>query len=286
LKLKEIKSKFNDDLHGLYPGLEIDSFFKLLSEAYLNLSPVETVLQADMEIEPAIHEKFAEAVDRLKVYEPIQYITGETEFFGLPLKVTPETLIPRPETEELVKLTLQEVAKAETTEKLRILDIGTGAGCIAIALAKNLPDAEISAMDVSEEALKVAEENAALNNVDVNFFQGDILTMESLPEKYHFIVSNPPYVRLSEKRMMDANVVDYEPELAIFVTDEDPLLFYRKIAQLAKLQLTENGKLFFEINEYLGEDLLAVIIPEDFDNINLIKDIYGKNRMLQCTYKP
>jgi len=286
LKLKEIKSKFNDDLHGLYPGLEIDSFFKLLSEAYLNLSPVETVLQADMEIEPAIHEKFAEAVDRLKVYEPIQYITGETEFFGLPLKVTPETLIPRPETEELVKLTLQEVAKAETTEKLRILDIGTGAGCIAIALAKNLPDAEISAMDVSEEALKMAEENAALNNVDVNFFQGDILTMESLPEKYHFIVSNPPYVRLSEKRMMDANVVDYEPELAIFVTDEDPLLFYRKIAQLAKLQLTENGKLFFEINEYLGEDLLAVIIPEDFDNINLIKDIYGKNRMLQCTYKP
>ena len=286
MKLKEIKSKFNDDLHGLYPGLEIDSFFKLLSEAYLNLSPVETVLQADMEIEPAIHEKFAEAVDRLKVYEPIQYITGETEFFGLPLKVTPETLIPRPETEELVKLTLQEVAKAETTEKLRILDIGTGAGCIAIALAKNLPDAEISAMDVSEEALKVAEENAALNNVDVNFFQGDILTMESLPEKYHFIVSNPPYVRLSEKRMMDANVVDYEPELAIFVTDEDPLLFYRKIAQLAKLQLTENGKLFFEINEYLGEDLLAVIIPEDFDNINLIKDIYGKNRMLQCTYKP
>src|SRR5690554_69862 len=284
--MKEIKSKFNDDLHGLYPGLEIDSFFKLLSEAYLNLSPVETVLQADMEIEPAIHEKFAEAVDRLKVYEPIQYITGETEFFGLPLKVTPETLIPRPETEELVKLTLQEVAKAETTEKLRILDIGTGAGCIAIALAKNLPDAEISAMDVSEEALKVAEENAALNNVDVNFFQGDILTMESLPEKYHFIVSNPPYVRLSEKRMMDANVVDYEPELAIFVTDEDPLLFYRKIAQLAKLQLTENGKLFFEINEYLGEDLLAVIIPEDFDNINLIKDIYGKNRMLQCTYKP
>lgn len=284
MKLKEIKSKFNDDLHGIYPGLEIDSFFKLLSEAYLNLSPVEIVLQADMEIEPAIQEKFSAALKRLKAYEPIQYIIGRTEFFGLPLKVNPDTLIPRPETEELVKLTLQEVAEANTAEKLRILDIGTGAGCIAVALAKNLPDAEISAMDVSEEALKVAEENAKINKVDVHYFQGDILTMESLPEKYHFIVSNPPYVRLSEKRMMDSNVVDFEPELAIFVTDEDPLLFYRKIAQLAKRQLTENGKLFFEINEYLGEDLLALIIDEGFENIHLIKDIYGKNRMLKCSY--
>jgi len=284
LKLKEIKSKFNDDLHGIYPGLEIDSFFKLLSEAYLNLSPVEIVLQADMEIEPAIQEKFSAALKRLKAYEPIQYIIGRTEFFGLPLKVNPDTLIPRPETEELVKLTLQEVAEANTAEKLRILDIGTGAGCIAVALAKNLPDAEISAMDVSEEALKVAEENAKINKVDVHYFQGDILTMESLPEKYHFIVSNPPYVRLSEKRMMDSNVVDFEPELAIFVTDEDPLLFYRKIAQLAKRQLTENGKLIFEINEYLGEDLLALIIDEGFENIHLIKDIYGKNRMLKCSY--
>lgn len=284
MKLKEIKSKFNDDLHGIYPGLEIDSFFKLLSEAYLNLSPVEIVLQADMEIEPAIQEKFSAALKRLKAYEPIQYIIGRTEFFGLPLKVNPDTLIPRPETEELVKLTLQEVAEANTAEKLRILDIGTGAGCIAVALAKNLPDAEISAMDVSEEALKVAEENAKINKVDVHYFQGDILTMESLPGKYHFIVSNPPYVRLSEKRMMDSNVVDFEPELAIFVTDEDPLLFYRKIAQLAKRQLTENGKLFFEINEYLGEDLLALIIDEGFENIHLIKDIYGKNRMLKCSY--
>jgi release factor glutamine methyltransferase len=284
LKLKEIKSKFNDDLHGIYPGLEIDSFFKLLSEAYLNLSPVEIVLQSDMEIEPAIQEKFSAALKRLKAYEPIQYIIGRTEFFGLPLNVNPDTLIPRPETEELVKLTLQEVAEANTAEKLRILDIGTGAGCIAVALAKNLPDAEISAMDVSEEALKVAEENAKINKVDVHYFQGDILTMESLPEKYHFIVSNPPYVRLSEKRMMDSNVVDFEPELAIFVTDEDPLLFYRKIAQLAKRQLTENGKLFFEINEYLGEDLLALIIDEGLENIHLIKDIYGKNRMLKCSY--
>jgi len=284
LKLKEIKSKINDDLHGIYPGLEIDSFFKLLSEAYLNLSPVEIVLQADMEIEPAIQEKFSAALKRLKAYEPIQYIIGRTEFFGLPLKVNPDTLIPRPETEELVKLTLQEVAEANTAEKLRILDIGTGAGCIAVALAKNLPDAEISAMDVSEEALKVAEDNAKINKVDVHYFQGDILTMESLPEKYHFIVSNPPYVRLSEKRMMDSNVVDFEPELAIFVTDEDPLLFYRKIAQLAKRQLTENGKLIFEINEYLGEDLLALIIDEGFENIHLIKDIYGKNRMLKCSY--
>lgn len=284
MKLKEIKSKFNDDLHGIYPGLEIDSFFKLLSEAYLNLSPVEIVLQSDMEIEPAIQEKFSAALKRLKAYEPIQYIIGRTEFFGLPLNVNPDTLIPRPETEELVKLTLQEVAEANTAEKLRILDIGTGAGCIAVALAKNLPDAEISAMDVSEEALKVAEENAKINKVDVHYFQGDILTMESLPEKYHFIVSNPPYVRLSEKRMMDSNVVDFEPELAIFVTDEDPLLFYRKIAQLAKRQLTENGKLFFEINEYLGEDLLALIIDEGLENIHLIKDIYGKNRMLKCSY--
>lgn len=284
MRLKELKKKFKEELHGAYPAQEIDSFFKLLCDAYLNLSPIETVLQSDNEIESVIQEKFTAAINRLKIYEPIQYILGETEFFGLPFKVTPNTLIPRPETEELVQLVLQEISDTKVPSKFQILDIGTGSGCIAIALAKNLSNVQVSAMDVSKEALKVVKENAQINKVDVHFFQGDILTLNTLPNKYNAIVSNPPYVRILEKKMMEPNVLKFEPSQALFVEDDDPLLFYRTIAQLAKLHLVENGKLFFEINEYLGDDLMAFMEEEGFDNVVLVKDIYGKNRMLQSTY--
>ncbi len=177
-------------------------------------------------------ENFQKALLRLKDHEPIQYILGETEFYGLPFKVNNHTLIPRPETEELVSWILDNSEfKFQDSE---LLDIGTGSGCIAISLAKNLSNSKISALDVSEEALKIAKQNATLNKVGVEFFQTDILKIKTLPKQYNVIVSNPPYVRELEKKQMQQNVLKYEPDSALYVKDEDPLLFYRTISQLAK----------------------------------------------------
>lgn len=282
MKLATLRTHFLDELHGLYPSEEIKSFFYLLSEAHLNLSSVETVVFASKEISESVQEKYEDAISRLKHFEPIQYIIGESDFFGLTLKVTSHTLIPRPETEELVQLVLDEVAKRDE-KNLQILDIGTGSGCIAIALAKHLPEAKVSAMEVSEEALKTAKENAKLNEVDINFILEDILQMKSLPDVYDIIVSNPPYVRLSEKELMQSNVLDFEPDLALFVDDQDPLLFYRIIAKLAKSHLTPKGKLFFEINEYLGEEMVMLLKNEGYQDVQLVQDVYGKNRMLKGT---
>ena len=163
-----------------------------------------------------------------------------------------------------------------------ILDIGTGTGCIAISLAKNLPNAKVSALDISKEALKIAEANAKLNKVEVDFFQTDILAAETLPKKYDVIVSNPPYVRELEKKQMQQNVLKYEPHSALYVKDEDPLLFYRAISRLAKNHLNPGGKLFFEINEYLAYEMTELLKAEGFKNIEIKKDIYGKDRMLKC----
>jgi release factor glutamine methyltransferase len=220
-----------------------------------------------------------EASNRLQHFEPIQYILGETEFYGLPFKVTPATLIPRPETEELVDWILAHYNKNHKT----LLDIGTGSGCIAITLAKNLPSLEISAMDISEETLKIASENAKDHKVGVIFSKVDILNALALPQKYDIIVSNPPYVRNSEKKNMQKNVLDYEPTMALFVEDDNPLLFYSKIAALAKNYLNPKGFLFFEINEYLGKEVIQLLKRESFSEIELKKDFFGKDRMIKCT---
>ena len=169
-----------------------------------------------------------------------------------------------------------------TINNQQFLDIGTGSGCIAISLAKNLPNTKISALDISEEALKIAEANAKLNKVEVDFFQTDILAAETLPKQYDVIVSNPPYVRELEKKQMQQNVLKYEPHSALYVKDEDPLLFYRAISRLAKNHLNPNGKLFFEINEYLAYEMTELLKAEGFKNIEIKKDIYGKDRMLKC----
>ena len=215
----------------------------------------------------------------MRHFEPIQYILGETEFYGLPFKVTPATLIPRPETEELVDWIIANCNKNPKT----LLDIGTGSGCIAIALAKNLPAVKVSAMDISEEALKVASENAIYNKVTVNFSKKDILGTSTLPQKYDVIISNPPYVRNSEKEMMQKNVLDFEPASALFVEDDNPLLFYSKIAKLAKNYLNPNGFLFFEINEYLSKEVIQLLERESFSEIELKQDFFGKDRMIKCT---
>ena len=229
-------------------------------------------------------EKFQKAIFRLKIHEPIQYIIGETEFYGLPFKVNKHTLIPRPETEELVEWIYIEFSNQQSTiNNQQFLDIGTGTGCIAISLAKNLPNAKVSALDISEEALKIAQQNAEMNKVKIDFFQTDILAAETLPKKYDVIISNPPYVRELEKKQMQQNVLKHEPESALYVSNEDPLLFYRAISHLAKKHLNPEGKLFFEINEYLADELTALLEGEGFKNIQVKKDIFGKDRMIKCS---
>ena len=282
MTLKELKTQFSKELSGVYPSEEVQSFFTLLSEFILNYTRLDNVLKASEIISEENQQQFLEAIRRLKQFEPIQYIIGATEFYGLPFKVTPATLIPRPETEELVQWILEEYLAESQNQSLHFLDIGTGSGCIAIALAKNLPSIKISALDISKPALQVAQENAQNNQAAVTFFELDILKASALPETYNLIVSNPPYVRELEKKMMQPNVLSFEPESALFVSNVDPLLFYRKIAELAKQHLTPNGLLFFEINEYLGKELIELLLSIGFSEITVKKDIFNKDRMLSC----
>ncbi len=284
MKISELKSNFITALAELYPSEEIQSFFNILSEKYLNFSRIEVALNSEKEVSKEDIEKFQQALIRLKNHEPIQYIIGETEFYGLPFKVNNHTLIPRPETEELVEWIISEINKQQSSiVNLKLLDIGTGSGCIAISLAKNLPNSRISALDISEEALKIARENAEMNEVEVEFFQTNILKVKTLPKQYDFIVSNPPYVRELEKKQMQPNVLNFEPDSALYVKDEDPLLFYRAISQLAKHHLQPDGKLFFEINEYLADELKLLLKSEGFKNIEVKKDLFGRDRMLKCS---
>lgn len=288
MKIQQLKINFKNTLLGLYPVEEVESFFNILSEKYLNLSRINIALNPDKEISEEDAAKFQTALVRLKSYEPVQYIIGETEFYGLPFKVNKHTLIPRPETEELVEWILTDFSESKklgedfSHKEINILDIGTGSGCIAISLAKNLPEAKVSAIDVSEEALKLARLNAEMNGVELSFFQTDILNAKALPSNYDLIVSNPPYVRELEKDLMLPNVLKHEPEIALFVQDEDALLFYRVIARLAKLHLKPPGKLYFEINELLGEELTTLLTNEGFQEIQIRKDLYGKDRMMKC----
>ncbi len=289
MTLKDFKSNFSEQLSSTYPQTEIDTFFFLLIEEYLDFQRVDSVLKADFIIPSEVLTDFNTAIERLKNEEPIQYILGNTEFYGLPFSVNKNTLIPRPETEELVEWIIDEVTKlidvtSSAVEKsISILDIGTGTGCIPISLKKNLPNATVSAIDVSKEALKAAEENAKLNSVDINFIEIDILKTDDLPNNYDIIVSNPPYVRELEKVEIKNNVLENEPHLALFVDDNNPLIFYDKIADLAKIHLSKNGLLFFEINQYLGKETVDMLTKKGFKNIELKKDFSGNDRMIKAT---
>ena len=282
--LKEFKLFFNEALSAIYPKTEIDSFFFILMEEKLKLQRIDTVLKPDFLITEKNLIDLKTIVKRLQKEEPIQYIIGTTEFYGLPFLVDKNTLIPRPETEELVTWVLDEI-KVLTNNKiteLSILDIGTGTGCIPISLAKNLTSLNISAIDISPEALLIAEQNAILNKVTIAFIELDILGAKSLPQKYDVIISNPPYVRELEKEEIKNNVLENEPHLALFVADENPLIFYNKIADLAKQQLSKNGMLFFEINQYLGKETVNMLAEKGFKNIQLKKDLFGNDRMIKC----
>lgn len=282
--LKTLKRNFSEALVDFYPETEIDSFFNLLSEDVLNMKRVDISLNLYAVVSGKKHEKFQTALKRLQNNEPIQYILGDTEFYGLNFKVNEHVLIPRPETEELVDLILKQT---NGNEHLNILDIGTGSGCIAVSLAKNLPNAKVKALDVSEDALKMARENAEDNTVAVEFIEGNILegfiTESNVYSGFDIIVSNPPYVRELEKEHMKTNVLDHEPHLALFVDDENPLQFYEAIVQFAIRNLKQDGNLFFEINEYLGEEMIALLERHNFKNNELIKDLSGKDRMIKAS---
>lgn len=279
--VSQIKLNFFDRLKEEYPSGEVQSFFNLLTEAYLEMSRLDLALDHGRVLSGSEEKKFEDALLRLRRHEPIQYIIGETEFFGLKFKVDKNVLIPRPETEELVQWILEDLKNSET-EGLSILDIGTGSGCIAISLAGKLPNARVSAMDVSEGALGIARSNAKMNAVEVDFILQDILNTTELPEKYDLIVSNPPYVRELEKKEMHRNVLENEPEMALYVKDLEPLIFYQKITKLAETGLKQGGSLYFEINQYLGKETAGVLSRCGFKSLSQ-KDIFGNDRMLRGT---
>ena len=291
--LKTYRTTFLLELSTIYDAQEIESFFYLILECFHNKKRIDLALDPIMDMDAMQLLRWESVLSELKKEKPIQYILGETEFYGLPFLVNENTLIPRPETEELVEWIIKSTKYEIQSTKLRILDIGTGSGCIAISLAKNFPNAEVSAIDVSEKALATAKKNAEINKVEVDFINVDILKINDLvelptsnfqlPTQFDIIVSNPPYVRNLEKAEIKPNVLEYEPHLALFVEDTDALLFYRKIAQLAQQNLSENGKLFFEINQYLGKETVELLEDLGFKNIELKKDIYGNDRMIRST---
>ncbi|MGV8994848.1 MAG: peptide chain release factor N(5)-glutamine methyltransferase [Flavobacterium sp.] len=276
--LREFRNDFRKSLSSIYDSQEVDSFFYLILNNFYQMSRVDLALKPEFEIEEIEIQKWKNIIAELQLQKPIQYILGETEFFGLPFEVNSAVLIPRPETEELVDWILKN--NSDNSEHLRVLDIGTGSGCIPITLAKNLKNSEVSAIDISAEALKVAEINAEKNSVEVNFIEKDILKTEDLDAIYDIIVSNPPYVRELEKQEMQKNVLEFEPHLALFVEDDDALLFYLKITELASKSLSEGGQLYFEINQYLGQRMLDLLNEYKFRDIELQKDIYGNDRMI------
>jgi release factor glutamine methyltransferase len=279
MRLSDLKKQFFNTLGKVYPKEEIGSFFNILAEEFLGMNRLEMALNPEKELTKDQLQQFLDARERLQKHEPVQYITGKTEFFGLQFGVNKNVLIPRPETEELVEWILMDLQQ-QKGKTLEILDIGTGSGCIATSLAKNLPQAKISAMDISSAALKVARENALKNEVEVAFLEQDILKTERLQKKYDVIVSNPPYVRELEKKEMQKNVLDFEPSSALYVKDANPLLFYEKITALAAGALQPSGKLYFEINQYLGKETEELLRKKDFLT-SLKKDIFGVDRMLK-----
>lgn len=267
------------ELSGLYPQSEVRGFTRLILEHVCGMNYTQQVLHRNEIIDSISKGKIEKIVQRLKNYEPIQYILGETEFFGLRLKVAHGVLIPRPETEELV----QWIVDSAKPGAPLILDIGTGSGCIALALKNELKNAQVSTVDFSEQALEIARKNALMNQLEVEFIHADILNWQNYNwELFDVIVSNPPYVREKEKKAMQPNVLVFEPEEALFVSDDNPLIFYHEIARFAQKYLKDGGELFFEINENLGKETAELLQRENFSDVELKKDLHGKMRMLKC----
>ena len=277
MSVSTIVQLFRQELSANYPKGEVESFIALAFEDVLEYSRVDTIMNANEVIPFQYIERFFGILESLQKFQPIQYILGKTVFYGLPIQVNSHVLIPRPETEELVHWIL----KDEWKDGITVVDLGTGSGCIALSLKDHLKNADVHGVDVSIEALNVAKRNAVKNNLKVDFFQFDILKQESLGfTKYDIMVSNPPYVRMSEKEWMEKNVLNHEPHPAIFVDEEEPLIFYRKIVDLAEGNLKKGGKIFFEINEAHGAEVVQLLEDRGYESVTLKKDYNGKDRMV------
>ena len=279
VELIQLKNNLLKVLIPQYGVEESEQFFFMLSETYLGVSKIDVALNPKLLVNKEKHVLFSSALERLLTNEPIQYIIGSTYFYGNDFEVNRHTLIPRPETEELVDWIINDTGN----KALKILDIGTGSGCIAISVAHKLPKAQLTAMDISAEALTMAKKNADKLKVCVNFEEQDVLKLTEFTNEFDIVVSNPPYVRELEKEMMSANVLDYEPDLALFVSDTNPLIFYYKIAELFLAQAKKNALLYFEINEYLGTELKEGLQKMGFTFVEIRQDFRAKERMLKAS---
>jgi release factor glutamine methyltransferase len=281
-RMTETIAYINHTLKDLYPPGEIKGFTRLIADYVCGLQPHQLLMCKSKELSDTEKKEIERIVERLRQWEPVQYILGETRFYGLRFSVNPSVLIPRPETEELAGLILKEC----TGKSLRALDIGTGSGCIAVTLSRYLPGAEVVAVDISEEALQTAEANNRANHTAVSFIQTDILSTERAKEEiggtFDLIVSNPPYVMEREKGRMEKNVLLYEPEQALYVPDNDPLLFYRKIARFGQDKLNSGGLLYLEINAQCGHETVCLLQQEGYKKVELRQDVFGKDRMIKA----
>lgn len=273
MKLKEAIEQLREGLAGVADPQEVRAMIRVICEDVFNYDSVDVALRQESELPDFAPQLVAEIIARLQRHEPLQYILGTARFHGHRFKVTPAVLIPRPETEQLVDLIIEENQGSD----LRVLDMGTGSGCIAISLARALKFARVDALDVSRDALAVARDNAASLKVKVRFFESDILAPQP-SATYDIIVSNPPYITWSERELMERNVKDYEPAQALFVPDNDPLLFYKAIASYANRSLEKGGRLYLEINQRFGAEVKRLLEDCGFDEVRIIVDSFGKDR--------
>ncbi len=281
-KLSELKVVYLESLISLYARDEALQILNILINHYFGLSRTDQALDPEYRLSESEMLSLHFAVKKLKDNIPLQYVIGEADFLDMKLKVDGNVLIPRPETEELVNLIIDN----EKDKKIRLLDIGSGSGCIAIALSKKLVDSDVYAMDISDGALEVAEINAIKNNASVQFVKDDILNSKhKFENKFDIIVSNPPYVRNSEKQKMKPNVLDNEPHIALFVNDDDPLKYYRAILEFSKVNLKKGGRLYFEINEAFGKELIELVSDYFFKDVLLHQDINVRDRILTAEKK-
>lgn len=273
-----IYTYIKQELSVFYSETEASAMAKCILTDIFGLSAIDLYVGKDMNFSSEMMERLGDILFRLKSYEPLQYIIGETSFCGLTFEVSPDVLIPRPETAELIDW----IATDDNRCGIRILDIGTGSGCIPVSLSVRMNSPEVYAWDISEKALAVAKRNAERNNVNVDFRCVDVLGDNILPVKVDVIVSNPPYITCSEKKDMEKNVLDWEPQLALFVPDNDPLLFYRRIAQLGLDLLDKPGKIYFEINQAYGKETVDMLTSLGYTNIELRKDMSSNDRMIKA----
>jgi release factor glutamine methyltransferase len=282
--IKDVFETYKQQLITIYDAQETEAITLMVLTEILDSSKAIIKAFPENELTLTQQEEANNILIQLKTGKPLQYALGYAEFYGLKFLVNAATLIPRPETEELVQWALSSVEAAE----VNILDIGTGSGCIAISIKKNIPNAQVTAIDISPEALHIAKQNAVMNEVEINFIEADILNKKSDPDSYRdeipkseIIISNPPYVTLEDKKRMHVNVIDFEPHTALFVPENDPLIFYKAIADFAVTNLVKGGLLFFEINESLGKETVDLLESEGFIDVELRQDMSGKDRMVK-----